>query len=137
MADAYLSASGPVQACVAELLAVSAPTRAAVQARLHENLQTLRRILYGSSISLLHLEAGWYAVLLLPNVEVTVKTQPEPTSDWDWALELLHFANVLLQPGWFYDMTDSRAVVVSLLTPQLEFEQGMLRVVARVTQLVA
>lgn len=47
----------------------------------------------------------------------------------DWALIVLEQQHVLVQPGWFYDFTDDRIVVVSLLTKEDELAEGIKRLV--------
>ncbi|MBM4362953.1 MAG: hypothetical protein FJ104_09755 [Deltaproteobacteria bacterium] len=49
----------------------------------------------------------------------------------DLSLELLTRDGVLVQPGWFYDLP-FEAVVVSLLTPEEDFEPGLAALVQRV-----
>jgi hypothetical protein len=58
---------------------------------------------------------------------------PLTVSD-DWALVLLDDQRVLVQPGWFYDFTDDRIVVVSLLTEENDFAQGIERLVSRASR---
>jgi aspartate/methionine/tyrosine aminotransferase len=120
IADAYLSPSAPVQAAIPEILQLAALTRHALHERLRENLGKLDEWIAGQPISRLHLEAGWYTILNLPKIGL------------DWAAELLE-AGVWLQPGWFFDLPDERAVVVSLLTEPEEFALG----VRRLLQVVA
>lgn len=123
IADAYLSPSAPVQAALGEILRLSAATRSALQERLLNNLRTLDQCVQGHPITRLHVEAGWYAILNLPKIGV------------DWSLELLE-ANVAVQPGWFFDLPDERAIVVSLLTQPDVFEDGVRRVVLKVNDLL-
>ncbi len=121
MADAYLSVGTPVQAAAGKLLRLSQSLRDQLKRRLANNLSQLQKLLADAAVTKLHLEAGWYAILELP--------RPEESADADWALTLLREHDVLVQPGWFYDLASPRAVVVSLLTPPDVFEQGVLRLV--------
>ena len=78
--------------------------------------------LAGSPVTLLHLEGGWYAVLQLPAVR----------SEEAWVVGLVSEAGVLVQPGWFYDFAREPYAVVSLLTPEPIFCDGVRRLVAYV-----
>ena len=47
----------------------------------------------------------------------------------DWATALIEREHVLVQPGWFYDFNDDRLIVLSLLTPEADFAEGVTRIV--------
>jgi len=113
LADARLSVSGPVQAAVRELLEEGEGRRAAIAERLRRNLEELRRVTTGSSISVPRVEGGWYAMLRVPRVR----------SDQEHALRLLEHG-VRVHPGWFYDAPEGY-LVVSLLTPEDRFAEGV------------
>jgi aspartate/methionine/tyrosine aminotransferase len=53
-------------------------------------------------------------------------------SEEAWALRLLETDGVLVQPGYFYDFADEAWVVLSLLTPEADFDAGLARLRARV-----
>ncbi len=115
IADCYLSVSASAQLVAAELLARSAATRAVIGARVGANRAALQRTLRADScVTLGPSEAGWYASARLPRTR----------SELDWALDLLR-AGVLAQPGWFYEFDDEAWMVLSLLTPEDEFGQGV------------
>ncbi len=115
IADSYLSVAAPVQHALPELLSATRSTTAALRHRIGENLGVLQRALAGSAVTPLHVEGGWYAVLRLPRTR----------SEESWVIELVERAGVLVQPGWFFDFPDEPYVVVSLLTPPAELEQGL------------
>lgn len=121
-ADTYLSVATPAQLALPELLRASAPTVAALHARLQRNLARLRALCRGSAVTPLDLEGGWVAPLRLP----AVRTEDE------WLLELLDADEVVVQPGWFYDFDAGVHLVVSLLTPERVFDEAIERLVARV-----
>ena len=75
-----------------------------------------------TAATLLDCEGGWYATLRLP------RTQSEEA----WALSLLEEDGVYVHPGDFFDFRDEAYVIVSLLTPESVFEEGVSRVLARV-----
>lgn len=123
IADSYLSPNTPVQVALPELLDFGAQRHAQVQQRLRHNLQTLADVSGGSAVSARPAHGGWSAVLELPL-----------TVSGDWAMVLLEQQRVVVQPGWFYDFADDRIIIVSLLTPPDEFEEGIKRLVAMVSR---
>jgi aspartate/methionine/tyrosine aminotransferase len=122
--DAYLSVGAPVQRALPHLLAVGAGIRAQIAARVKENHDRLAGALRGSAVSLLPVEAGWAAILRLPAVR----------SDEDWALELLRRDDVLVQPGYFFDLELPACVVVSLLPVPRVVAEGSTRLCQRVAR---
>jgi hypothetical protein len=78
--------------------------------------------LAGSAVSLLPVEGGWSVPIRLPDL----------ASDSDWTLGLLRDCRVLTQPGWFYDFDMGSVLVLSLLTPEPKFEQGLSQLLAYV-----
>jgi hypothetical protein len=82
------------------------------------NLAELDRQLAAQALcSRLEVEGGWYAVLRAPATR----------SDEDLAIALLHQRNVLVQPGYFYDFHADGYLVISLITPEAEFAEGVRR----------
>ena len=75
----------------------------------------------------LQVEGGWYGIVRLPAL----------LDDDGWALALLEEDGVLVQPGYFYDLTDGVFVVLSLITEPESFAEGVARLVARVNTLSA
>ncbi len=65
---------------------------------------------------------GWYAVLRLPSVH----------GELEWVQGFLERASVWVQPGWFYDLPGDAHCIVSLLTPEAEFAEGVERLLADV-----
>ena len=120
IADSFLSANTPVQVALPHLLDFGAQRHAQVKQRLLHNTTTLLRLTENSPVNVWPAQGGWSAVLRLP---LTVSE--------DWALVLLQEQHLLVQPGWFYDFTDDRIVVVSLLTQEPQFADGIGRIVAR------
>ena len=118
IADSYLSPNTPVQVALPHLLDFGAQRHAQVKQRLLRNVATLVRLTEDSPVSMWPVQGGWSAVLRLPLI----------VSE-DWALIVLEQQHVLVQPGWFYDFTDDRIVVVSLLTKEDELAEGIKRLV--------
>jgi hypothetical protein len=107
--DSYLSVSTPVQQALPGLLRIGAGIHAQIASRLDENRQTLST-LAGSPIEPLASEAGWSAILQIPN------TRPEQ----EWITRLLN-DGIVVQPGYFYDMAKEAYIIVSLITPPTDF----------------
>jgi len=119
IADNFLSVATPVQTALPEILRIAPRIRDAIRARTRTNLDTLKReIARVSAATLLPVEGGWSAVLRLPRV----------MSDEDLALALLD-RGVVVQPGYFFDFAQEGCIVVSLLTPEEVFAEGVRRVV--------
>ncbi|HEX7478369.1 MAG TPA: pyridoxal phosphate-dependent aminotransferase [Polyangiales bacterium] len=130
IADTYLSVATPTQAALPRLLELMAPTQAALHARLKRNLGKLRGLLSNGSVSpasLLDVEGGFYATLRLP------RTQSEER----WVLDFLEKDSVHVQPGYFFDFPDEAYVVLSLLTPEATFDEGVRRLLQRVERNVS
>jgi alanine-synthesizing transaminase len=127
IADAFLSVGTPVQLAAGELLATRHVVVDAIRARLRTNLGALRTAIAGSAVTLLHLEGGWYATLRLPRTE----------SEEEWSLLFLDQHDVYVHPGHFFDFADEAYAVVSLLTPEERFAEGIHRIVRCVGQRLA
>jgi len=106
IADTYLSAGTPVQCALASLLELRGTVQRQIVDRLRVNLEILR----GSGLRSLDVEAGWYAIV----------PQEEGSE-----IRLLRDSNVLVQPGYFYDLENSGYIVISLLTPTDVFKEGI------------
>lgn len=120
IADTYLSVGAPVQWAARELIAAGAGIRGQIQERTARNLAHLRAAVRSSAFGVLDVEGGWYAILQAPRIR----------SDEEWALELLRRHSVLIQPGFFYDFAREGFLVVSLLTPQATFSEGIARLLS-------
>ena len=118
IADSDSSPNIPVQTALPQLLDFGARRHAQVKKRLLSNAVTLARLTENSPVGMRPVHGGWSAVLMLPLI-----------ASEDWSLILLEQQHVLVQPGWFYDFTDDRIVVVSLLTQEALFAEGIERLV--------
>ncbi len=117
IADTYLSVNTPVQCAAAAMLEARHTIQDQIRRRTAENLTWLRDRIRGGAINVLEAEGGWYATLQVPRT----RTEEE------WVLELLRDHNVLVQPGFFYDFEREAFLVVSLLTPESTFREGIER----------
>ncbi|WP_243287877.1 pyridoxal phosphate-dependent aminotransferase [Geothrix terrae] len=119
LADQYLSVSAPVQAAAPALLALAPAVRSQVRARLSVNLATLDAALAGyPHLTRLPVEGGWSVLLRRPAVD----------ADEACALRLLEQAEVLTHPGSFFDLPGDGHLVLSLLTPETNFREGLNRI---------
>lgn len=121
VADSYLSVGTPVQVALPRLLDIGATMRAAIQQRVVRNREALAAHIGPSSpCTLLDAEAGWSAIVRVPEV----------MSDEAWALQLVRGPGVLVQPGYFFDLRMGATLVVSLLTPPAVFDEGIARLLS-------
>lgn len=117
--DTYLSVSTPVQSALHELLVIGAENRRMLKSRIVANLGTLAAVFSDQPVHALHVEGGWSAILRLPN------TRSEET----WTSRLLEEENTIVQPGYFFDMPSEPYIVLSLITPEKIFAEGLHRIV--------
>jgi alanine-synthesizing transaminase len=122
IADTYLSMNAPMQWATPALLAQRKNIQPQLLERVRTNLTELDRQLAGQqACQRLSVDGGWYAVLRVPVTR----------SDEDLAIELLREKSVLIHPGHFYDFPRDGYLVLSLITPQLEFAEGMTAILER------
>jgi len=125
IADTYLSLNTPVQLAADVLLDQRHGFQQQLMARVRGNLRELdSQLAKQPSFSRLEVEAGWYAVLRVPATR----------SDEDLAIELLEKDDVYLHPGHFYGFPGQGYLVVSLITPEQDFREGVRRLLARLAQ---
>lgn len=118
IADTYLSMNAPVQLAVRVMLEERHRVHRQLMYRMRENLAEMDSQLGAQKLcQRLEIEGGWYAVLRVP---VT-------GSDEDLAVRLLQETDVLVQPGHFYDFPAEGHLVLSLITEQQTFRQGISR----------
>ena len=118
IADTFLSVATPVQLALDRLLTATETVRNQIRERTAGNLGEARAKFGPSSAArILRVEGGWYIVIQVPRT----RTEEE------WALGVLGDADVLVQPGYFYDFESEAYLVVSLLTEPSVFREGMQR----------
>jgi aspartate/methionine/tyrosine aminotransferase len=123
IADTFLSVSTPAQLAAGALLQTRRRAERSIRSRTRANLDYLRRAVAGSAVSVLDVQAGWYATLRLP------RTRTEEA----WTVGFLEQDGVYVHPGHFFDFEEEAYVVASLLTPETTFAQGVMRIVRRVS----
>jgi len=118
VADTYLSASTPIQLALSFWLDRAPAIQSEIQKRIHANRAFLDQTFAGSTIDALKSSGGWTAILRMP---------PEKT-DEGWALHLAEQQKILLHPGYLFDIQeDMTALVISLITPEAQFQEGLQR----------
>jgi alanine-synthesizing transaminase len=118
IADTYLSMNAPIQWATPVLLQQRKGVQRQLFDRVLRNLAELDRQIQGQqACQRWHVEGGWYAVLRVPVTK----------SDEDLAIQLLREKSVLIHPGHFYDFPADGYLVLSLITPQSEFAEGVRR----------
>jgi len=121
IADTFLSLNAPVQWATPALLGQRASLQQQLQARVLENLHDLDRLLARqTTYRRLEVEGGWYAIVRVPVTQ----------SDEDLAIALLREKSVLVHPGHFFDFPRDGYLVLSLITPEEEFKEGVQRILA-------
>ena len=118
IADTYLSPSTPVQLALPKFLSLRQGLQKQMQQRISANLSVLDNLLRESkSLARLDREGGWYAILRVP---VT-------GTDDDLAVALLERFSVLAHPGHFFNFSQEGFLVLSLITPEQQFQEGLRR----------
>jgi aspartate/methionine/tyrosine aminotransferase len=118
IADTYLSMNAPVQLALPAMLEERNNIQPQLMRRVRANLAELDTQLARQKLCRrMEVDGGWYAIVRVP----------ARGSDEELAIELLRGKNVLVQPGHFYDFAADGYLVVSLITPETEFAEGIKR----------
>jgi aspartate/methionine/tyrosine aminotransferase len=116
IADTYLSQNAPIQLAAPVFLEQRIAFQRQLMARVRKNLTRLDGELQKEKrINRLEVEAGWYAVLRIPATQ----------SDEQLAIDLLEKHDVYLHPGHFYDFPNDGYLILSLITPEEDFAEGI------------
>jgi aspartate/methionine/tyrosine aminotransferase len=119
IADTFLSVTTPVQWAAQTLIEQGTPVQSQLLERVRTNLTELdRQVAQQKACARLAVEGGWYAVLRVPAI----------SSDEDLAISLLQQCGVLVHPGHFYDFPQDGYLVLSLITPESRFREGVRRI---------
>ena len=120
IADTFLSMNAAIQAAAPTLVAQRHGFQQQLMARVRGNLAELdKQLSEQKSCTRLEIEGGWYGVIRVPALR----------SDEELALELLE-EGVYLHPGHFYDFPGEGHLVVSLITREREFAEGIEKLLA-------
>jgi aspartate/methionine/tyrosine aminotransferase len=121
IADTYLSMNAPIQLAMPFFISQRQNFQTQLMTRIQRNLAELDRQLAAQKVcSRLAVEGGWYAVLRVPATR----------SDEDLALSLLNDKNVYVHPGHFFDFPQDAYLVVSLISAEPDFFQGLARLLS-------
>jgi alanine-synthesizing transaminase len=122
IADTYLSPNAPVQLATPTLLEMRGGFQKQLMTRVRQNLAELdRQLARQKACTRLELEGGWYAVLRVPAVQ----------TDEEMATALLDAKDVYVHPGHFFDFGGDGFLVLSLITREEEFAEGMKRLLSK------
>src|ERR1700735_16537 len=121
IADTFLSTNAPVQLALPVFLELRHGFQKQVMARVRNNLAELDAQLSAqNSCERLEVEGGWYALLRVPAVR----------SDEDLAIDVLNTKGVCVHPGHFFDFPADGYLIVSLITPERDFNEGIKRLLS-------
>ncbi|MBI4852477.1 MAG: pyridoxal phosphate-dependent aminotransferase [Acidobacteria bacterium] len=121
--DLFLSVSSPVQHALPELLKLAEGIQEQILKRALSNYSWLKSQIKPESVcSLLPIEAGWYAIIQIP------KIVPEE----ELILELLIKDNLIIHPGYFFDLQMDGYLVVSLITKPNIFQVAINKLLSRI-----
>ncbi|MCA9681168.1 MAG: pyridoxal phosphate-dependent aminotransferase [Myxococcales bacterium] len=118
--------STPVQHALPAIFAASEGMQAQIRQRSLANLQLLDAAIDDSPIARLGVEAGWSAILALPQALPRIGD----LDDEGWVLRMLERCDVWAQPGSLFAMPGRGChLVLSLLSPPQVFAEGVTRIV--------
>jgi aspartate/methionine/tyrosine aminotransferase len=121
--DTYLSVSTPAQIAAPGLLERGGAVQKAIAARVRANYRQLRQAVASTpSCSVLCAAGGWYGVMQVPTFE----------SEEGLVVRLLTRQAVLAHPGYFFDFPRESFLIVSLLTPENMFHDGISRILREI-----
>jgi len=121
IADTFLSMNTPVQLAIPHFLELRHEFQKQLMARVRRNLAQLdAHVAAQSSCARLEVEGGWYALLRVPVTR----------ADDDLAIDLLTTRGIYVHPGRFYDFPTDGFLIISLITPADDFDEGIRRVLS-------
>jgi alanine-synthesizing transaminase len=119
VADTFLSMSAPIQLAAPVLLQQRHSIQTMLLDRVRANLGELdRELATQKSCQRLAVQGGWYTVLRVPATQ----------ADEDLAVAILRKRAILVHPGHFYDFPTDGYLIVSLITPEQDFKNGISQV---------
>jgi len=120
VADTFLSLNAPVQHALPHWLEHREGIQRQIRQRTRANLLFLDQSLSGrSQVSRLQAQAGWSVVLRVPALDADERA----------VLRLAVEQGVVCHPGSFYGFPRQGWLVLSLLTPEAEFQTGVKRLI--------
>ncbi|MGH9511829.1 MAG: pyridoxal phosphate-dependent aminotransferase [Terriglobales bacterium] len=119
IADTFLSVNAPIQLAAPVLMEQRHAIQPPLLERIRKNLVSLDdQLSVQAACSRLQVEGGWYVALRVPATG----------SDEDLAIEIMRKARVTVYPGHFYDFPGDGYLVLSLITAEQEFREGIRRI---------
>lgn len=123
ISDTYLSMNAPIQWALPALLKQRTSIQQQLLDRVRANLAEFdRQLAAQQTCHRLSVEAGWYAILRVPVMQ----------TDEELVVDLLLRKSVLVHPGHFYDFPRDGFLVLSLITTETEFREGIRRLLQAV-----
>ncbi len=124
IADTYLSQNAPVQHAVPTLLEQRKGIQPQLTRRVRSNLEFLDQQLHAAlQVQRLRVEGGWYVVLRVPAHQ----------SDEELAIQLIADDGVVVHPGHFYEFQSDGYLVLSLITPNAVFQDGLRAILNKIS----
>lgn len=124
IADTFLSMNAPIQYALPAFLDSRHHFQTQLNARLRANLHALdAELARQKTCTRLDVEGGWYATLRVPVTR----------TDEDLAIALLERRDVLVHPGHFFDLEQDGYLILSLMTPDNIFVEGLKRIVQEIS----
>lgn len=127
VADTYLSVGTPVQRALPSVLGERAAIQAELLGRIRRNLTALDAALAASAhgvVRRLPADGGWTVLIELPRL----------MEEEGWVAALAERAEVLVQPGYYFDIEGGRTFALSLIAEEQRFATGLERLLACVAQ---
>lgn len=116
IADTFLSVGIPIQLGINDILENENNIGEQIKNRVKRNYYYLKeKVTVIVDVELLSAEGGWYSVL---KIETGIEEEI-------LAFELLKEKNIYIHPGYFFDFEEGCNIVVSLLTPESVFKNGI------------
>ncbi|MFZ0638520.1 MAG: pyridoxal phosphate-dependent aminotransferase [Candidatus Acidiferrales bacterium] len=125
IADTYLSMNAPVQLAMPVFIEQRHGFQKQLMDRVRRNAEELDRQLAAQhACCRLKAEGGWYAVVRLPAT----------CDDEEFAIDLLEAKSVYVHPGHFYDFPEKAYLVLSLITSEKQFAEGVSLLLAKANE---
>lgn len=117
--DTFLTVGTPIQLAAQDILRERNIIQQQIKKRINKNYEFLeKRISNSKFFELLFTEGGWYSIFKLK----------EKINEEEYVFKLLEKKDVYIYPGYYFDFCDDGFIVVSLLTPENIFNEGVDRI---------
>ncbi|MCB1189553.1 MAG: pyridoxal phosphate-dependent aminotransferase [Leptospiraceae bacterium] len=118
IADTYLSVNTPIQMILGQILENAGSIQMQIRDRLTKNLKRFKGLFGNQKRITYHIpEGGWYIVFSILGC----------IDGDEFCLNLLTQKFVFVYPGYMFDFMEEDIFVISLLTPEIEFNEGLRR----------